>query len=216
MRRRSGFGFSDQAALLLVAGIVGGEGRVDVIELLPLGGDLVLKGEDGAKALAIGRKTLGGVGGHPLLFDEFHLRSVTRQYSRREISPSAETSNPYSISVDRPVRCIVSSMRAIFVPRGAMAVTNSSKPPIVPNRHSPALASNSRWRIALRSAAPASLRSTKVLPSTFMVKRSPRVWVRCCNVLFDLRDTAGRGGKTAFRVMDRAADCILVVKMGVS
>ena len=60
---------------LLLAGIVGGEGRVDFVELLAFGGDLFLKSEGGAKALSIGRKTLSGVGGHALLFDEFHLEA---------------------------------------------------------------------------------------------------------------------------------------------
>ena len=47
---------------MILAGIVGGERRVDVIELLALGGDLSFKGEGCAKTLAIGRKTVGGIG----------------------------------------------------------------------------------------------------------------------------------------------------------
>jgi hypothetical protein len=60
---------------LILAGVVGGERRVDVIELLALRGNLSFKGEGCAKTLAIGRKTLGGVGSHALVFDEFQLEA---------------------------------------------------------------------------------------------------------------------------------------------
>jgi len=60
---------------LILAGIVGGEGCVDLVELLPLCCDLAVKGEGCAKALAIGRKTLGGVGRQAFLFDEFDLEA---------------------------------------------------------------------------------------------------------------------------------------------
>ena len=76
--------FKRSGGVLLVAGIVGGERRVDFVELLPLGGDLAFEGEGGAKALAIGRKTLGGVGGHALLFDEFHLEASEAIFEARD------------------------------------------------------------------------------------------------------------------------------------
>ena len=60
---------------MILAGVVGGERRVDVIELLALRGNLSFKGEGCAKTLAIGRKTLGGVGSHALVFDEFQLEA---------------------------------------------------------------------------------------------------------------------------------------------
>ena len=69
---------------MLVAGIVGGERRVDFVELLAFGGDLFLKSEGGAKALSIGRKTLSGVGGHALLFDEFHLEASEAIFEARD------------------------------------------------------------------------------------------------------------------------------------
>ena len=46
---------------MILAGVVGGERRVDVIELLALRGNLSFKGEGCAKTLAIGRKTVGGI-----------------------------------------------------------------------------------------------------------------------------------------------------------
>jgi len=99
--------------------------------------------------------------------------------------------------------------------RSAMAVTASSKPPILPSRHSPAFgtefASADRFKergtgiLAFDEGFAIDVHGEEIAASVGTLG----------NVLFDLGDAAAGGGKAAFRSVDRAADCMLVVKMGV-